>query len=134
MKLKSERTQDELYITNTWPSIDTYLFFKFEVRKNFGLSQLDKDGIEISCASYFCLLNVNWLQLFLTLSNVYWKVPLDWVCSTMRKYLDTMQKRLKNSHNLTNEVKLTIYKGAWCACHLSAYHFIYNPAYIACIL
>ena len=44
----------------TWPSIDTYLFFKFEVRKNFGLSQLDKDGIEISCASYFCLLNVNW--------------------------------------------------------------------------
>ena len=46
MKLKSERTQDELYITNTWPSIDTYLFFKFEVRKNFGLSQLDKDCIE----------------------------------------------------------------------------------------
>ena len=46
MKLKSERTQDELYITNTWPSIDTYLFLKFEVRKNFGLSQLDKDCIE----------------------------------------------------------------------------------------
>ena len=102
MKLKSERTQDELYITNTWPSIDTYLFFKFEVRKNFGLSQLDKDGIEISCASYFCLLNVNWLQLFLTLSHVYWEVPLDWICSKMRKYQDTMQKRLKNSQNLTN--------------------------------
>ena len=86
----------------TWPSIDTYLFFKFEVRKNFGLSQLDKDGIEISCAPYFCLLNVNWLQLFLTSSHVYWRIPLDWICSKMRKYQDTMQKRYENCHNLTN--------------------------------
>ena len=62
MKLESERTQDESYITNTWPSIDTYLFFKFEVRKNFGLSQLDKDFINTFRGLSLLYTNEHWFD------------------------------------------------------------------------
>ena len=133
MKLKSERTQDETFITTPWPSIDTYLFCKFEVRKNFGLSQSDKDYIKnvlwlLPLCSQWC-----WLQLVSRESIIFMEYGLMLYSKKCTNFKKSRINGWNNSRIMTNKHKLIYILSTWSNCHLSISPSIDNLEYPAII-